>query len=72
MLGSFMVDFLFGKDMKKFLITISPLCAILFVLMWISGGLKGTLIFLGAVLLIVALTFGFEKWIKFVDKHIKD
>lgn len=58
--------------MKKFLITISPLCTILFVLMWISLGLKGALGFLGIVLFITALTFGFEKWIKFVDKHIKD
>lgn len=58
--------------MKKFLITISPLCVMLFVLIWISLGLKGALIFLGVVLFIAALTFGFEKWIKFVDKYIKD
>lgn len=58
--------------MKKFLITISPLCAILFVLMWISWGLKGALIFFGAALLIAALTFGFAEWVEFVYKHIKD
>ncbi len=58
--------------MKKFLITISPLCAILFVLMWISCGLKCVLAFFGAMLFIVALAFGFAKWIEFVDKHIKD
>ena len=58
--------------MKKFLITISPLCAILFVLMWIVCGLKGTLAFFGAVLLAIALTFGLAKWAEFVDKHIKD
>jgi len=67
-----MVDFLFGKDMKKFLITIFPLCAVLFILMWISWGLKGALAFFGAVLFIVALALGFAKWMEFVDKHIKD
>ena len=67
-----MVDFSFGKDMKKFLIIISPFCVILFILMWITWGLKGVLAFFGAVLFFVALIFGLEKWIKFVDKHIKD
>ena len=58
--------------MKKFLITIFPLCIVLFVLMWISLGLKGVLTFFGTVLFTVALAFGFMKWIEFVDKHIKD
>lgn len=58
--------------MKKFLITISPLCVVLFVLMWVSWGLKGVLAFLGAVLFAAALAFGFTKWAYFVDKHIKD
>ena len=58
--------------MKKFLITITPLCVVLFVLMWISWGLKGALAFFGAMLFIVALAFGFTKWVEFVDKHIKD
>lgn len=58
--------------MKKFLITISPLCVILFIFMWISLGLKGALIFFGMTPLIVALAFGFAKWVEFVDKHIKD
>lgn len=58
--------------MKKFLIAISPLCAILFVLMLVSLGLKGTLIFFGGALFIVVLIFGFVEWMKFVDKHIKD
>lgn len=57
--------------MKKFLITISPLCVILFVFMWVSWGLKGALIFFGAALLIAALTFGFAEWVEFVYKHIK-
>ena len=58
--------------MKKFLITISPLCMVLFALMWFSWGLKGAFAFFGAVLFIVALALGFAKWMKFVDKHIKD
>jgi len=58
--------------MKKFLITISPLCAVLFILMWISLGLKGVLVFFGTVLFIVALVVFLTKWMAFVDKHIKD
>ena len=58
--------------MKKFLIIISPLCVLLFVLMWISWGLKGAFAFFVAVLLIVALAFGLTKWAEFVDKHVKD
>lgn len=67
-----MVDFLFGKDMKKFLITISPICVVLFALMCISWGLKGAFIFFGAVLFTAALALGLAKWVEFVDKHIKD
>ena len=67
-----MVDFLFGKDMKKFLITISPFCAILFVLMWILWGLKGVFAFFCVILFTAALTFGLFKWAEFVDEHIKD
>ena len=58
--------------MKKFLIIISPICVVLFVVMWISWGLKGALMFFGTMLLIAASTFGLEKWIYFVNKHIKD
>lgn len=58
--------------MKKFLITISPLCVVLFVFMWFSWGLKGAFVFFGAALFIIALAFGFAKWVEFVDKHIKD
>lgn len=58
--------------MKKFLIIISPFFVVLFVVMWISGGLKGVFMFFGTMLFIVALTFGLVKWIDFVDKHIKD
>ena len=58
--------------MKKFLITISPLFFVLFVLMCISWGLKGIFMCFGSVLFIVALVFGLDKWMEFVDKHIKD
>ena len=58
--------------MKKFLITIFPFCVVLFVLMWISWGLKGVFMFFGIVLFIVAWVFGTFKWVEFVDKHIKD
>ncbi len=58
--------------MKKLLITISPLCIVLFVFMWVSCGLKGAVILLGAVVFIVVLAELLAKWIEFVDKHIKD
>ena len=58
--------------MKKLLITIFPFCVVLFVLMWISWGLKGALVFFGAMLSVVAFVFGLIKWMEFVDKHIKD
>ena len=58
--------------MKKLLITILPFCVILLVLIWIPLGLEVTLTLFGAVLFAVALAFGFMKWMKFVDKHIKD
>ena len=58
--------------MKKFLIAISPFCAMLFVLMLNSCGLKDALLSFGAILLIIALILGFIKWMEFIDKHIKD
>lgn len=58
--------------MKKFLITITPPCIVLFVLMWILWGLEGTLAFFGTALFVVALVFGLIKWVDFIDKHIKD
>ena len=58
--------------MKKFLITIFPLCVLLFVLMCILWGLKGALGFFGIALFVIVLVFGFVKWVKFVDKHFND
>ena len=56
--------------MKKFLITISPLCVVLFVLMWISWGLKGALAFFSVVFFLVAGAILFSKWVEFVDNYI--
>lgn len=58
--------------MKKLLITISPFCIILVVLLCVSLELEVVLTLFGAVLFAVVLSFGFVKWMKFVDKHIKD
>lgn len=58
--------------MKKLLITIFPICVVLFVFIWIPWGLKGALEFFGIMLFLVALAFGLAKWVEFVDKHIKD
>ena len=58
--------------MKKLLIIISPLCIVLFIMMWISWGLEGVIEFIGVAIFIVALLALFRKWIEFVDKHIKD
>ena len=58
--------------MKKFLITIAPLCVVLFALMWISWGLKGIFVFFGVGFFITAILILFDMWVEFVDKHIKD
>ena len=58
--------------MKKFLITIAPLYVILSAIMWIFWGLKGALAFFGIALFSIACVYGFEKWVEFVDKHVKD
>lgn len=58
--------------MKKLLISLSPFFVALFVLMWISWGLKGVLAFFGAILFVTVMEFGLVKWIEFVDEHIND
>ena len=60
------------KSMKKFLLTIAPLCVAAFILVLVSCGMKGALAFLGIVLFTTAWAFGFAKWMDFIDKHIKD
>jgi hypothetical protein len=67
-----MADFLFGKNMKKLLVVISPICVVLFIFMWISWGLKGVFVFFGVALFVVVATVLLTKWIELVDKHIKD
>ena len=58
--------------MKKFLLSIFPLCVILFVLFWLSFGLKFALTLFGLMLLIAVLAFGFGMWLDFVEEYIKD
>ena len=58
--------------MKKFLIAIAPFVILLFLSMWFLWGLKGLLASFGVTLFIIALVFVINKWIDFVDKHIKD
>lgn len=58
--------------MKKLLIIISPICALLFVTLWISWGLEGALVFFGVALFVWVATVLLAKWVEFVDKHIKD
>lgn len=58
--------------MKKFLITIAPLCIVLFVIMWILLGLKGMLAFFCILLLNVALIFCSYCWWDFVDEYMKE
>ncbi len=58
--------------MKKFLISIFPLCVIMFILMWISWGLEYALVLFGAVVSVIVLVELQIKWMIFVDKHVKD
>ena len=68
-----MVDFLFGKDMKKKdLIVMLPLFVALVVLVWILAGQEEALILLCSLLFTPTLGLVLTKWIEFVGKHIKD
>lgn len=58
--------------MKKFLLSIFPFCVILFVVFWVSLGLKAALTIFGFMLLIAALAFGLGMWLDFVEEYIKD
>jgi hypothetical protein len=40
--------------------------------MCILWGLKGVLAFFGIAVFTIALVFGLDKWVEFVDKHVKD
>ena len=58
--------------MKKFLIAIVPFVILLSLVSLFLWGLNGVLVFFGEVLFVVALVFVVNKWIDFIDKHIKD
>ena len=58
--------------MKKFLIAIAPFVILLSLVSLFLWGLNGVLVFFGEVLFVVALVFVVNKWIDFIDKHIKD
>ena len=59
--------------MKKVLIFILPIIAIIGIVLWYFFGLDGMLMTIGTVLLVVLLfVFLVVKWNEFVDKNIKD
>ena len=59
--------------MKKFLIFILPIIAIIGIVLWYFFGIDGMLMTIGTVLLVVLLfVFLVVKWNEFVDKNIKD
>ena len=58
--------------MKKFIISILPLVIVLLILLLICYGIEGLIVFLSLILFFVIFIFLFTRWIKFVDKHIKD
>lgn len=59
--------------MKKFLIFILPIIAIIGIVLWYFFDLTGMLMTIGTVLLVVLLfVFLVVKWNEFVEKNIKD
>jgi hypothetical protein len=58
--------------MKKFIILILPLIILLLILLLIAHGIEGLIIFLSLMAFFAIFLFLFPRWIKFVDKHIKD
>lgn len=59
--------------MKKLLIFILPIIAIIGIVLWYFFGFDGMLMTIGTVLLVVLLfVFLVVKWNEFVDKNIKD
>lgn len=59
--------------MKKVLIFILPIIAIIGIVLWYFFGFDGMLMTIGTVLLVVLLfVFLVVKWNEFVDKNIKD
>ena len=58
-------------SMKKILIAMSPICGVMFALIWILAGLEEAVIVIVSILATPALGFVLVKWLDFVDKHIK-
>lgn len=59
--------------MKKLLIFILPIIAIIGIVLWYFFGFDGMVMTIGTVLLVVLLfVFLVVKWNEFVDKNIKD
>ena len=59
--------------MKKVLIFILPIIAIIGIVLWYFFGFDGMLMTIGTVLLVVLLfVFLVVKWNEFVEKNIKD
>ena len=58
--------------MKKLLFAISPLCVVLFAIMWFFVGLKGVFAFFCVLLLNVALVFCSYAWWDFMDEYMKE
>lgn len=57
--------------MKKILIAMSPICGVLFALIWILAGLEEAVMVIGSILATPALAFVLVKWLDFVGKHVK-
>lgn len=57
--------------MKKILIAMSPICVVLFPMIWILVGLEEAVIVMVSILATPALVFVLVKWLDFVDKHVK-
>jgi len=59
--------------MKKLLITVSPFCIMLFILLWLTHGLEiALLMFFGILLSFFVLIPLIIKWMEFVNKHFDD
>ena len=58
--------------MKKFIISILPIIIVLLILLLIAFGIEGLIVFLSVMAFFALFLFLFPRWIKFVDKHIKD
>ena len=59
--------------MKKFLLFILPISAIIAGVLWYEFGFDGMVMTIGTVLFVILfLAFLLVKWIEFIEKNIKD